>query len=112
MSPNQPAVSAIAHYREAQRTHPANFIPKWKKMSNVIYKCAYPECPTSPSDRLMSPSFATVSELEGFLNVSSNVVEPLLLCNDHYHYVYKAFKLRRTCGIEPKSFTGTVQMYI
>ncbi len=99
----------IAHYREAQRTHPANYIPKWKTISNVIYthKCVYPECPTSPSDRLISPSFATVSELEGFLNVSSNAVEPLLLCNDHYQYVYKAFKLRRTCaccGIQPKSF--------
>ena len=28
----------IAHYIEAQWTHPANFTPKWKKIS------AYPEC--------------------------------------------------------------------
>lgn len=109
---NEPIPSScicLAHYREAQRKHPASFIPKWKRTATCTsryYKCIYPNCSTLPSNRLISPSFATVSELEAFLNVKSSEEQPLLLCNDHYQNVYRAFNSPTTCaccGIQPKS---------
>ena len=87
---NEPTPSScicLAHYREAQRKHPASFVPKWKRTATCTskyYKCIYPNCSTLPSNRLISPSFATVSELEAFLNVKSSEEQPLLLWNDHY----------------------------
>ena len=95
-----------AHYREAQRKHPANFVPKWKRSltcTPTYCKCIYPNCSTSPNNRLLSPSFATVSELEAFLNVISSSERPLLLCNDHYQYVYRSPNTCACCGIRPKS---------
>lgn len=69
-------------------------------------RCSYPNCSTSLSDRLISPSFATLSELEVFLNINSSEEQPLLLCNEHYQYVYRAFNTPNACaccGIQPKS---------
>jgi len=87
---NEPTPSScicLAHYKEVQQKHPASFVPKWKRTATCTskyYKCIYPNCSTLPSNRLISPSFATVSELEAFLNAK----------NSHY---YCAMTTTRTC---------------
>ncbi len=104
--PEPSSCICLACYREAQRTHPAHFIPKWKKNSGIVPKCVYPDCLTSPSNKFISPTFATVSELEELIHINVSGEQPLLLCNDHYQYVYREFNSPTTCsscGIKPKS---------
>ncbi len=88
------------------------FVPKWKKKITSQYSksvCSYPNCLTSPNSRLISPSFAAVSEIQAFLNViPSSGARPLYYVQtttSMFNYT-AAFKSPSSCacyGIQPKA---------
>ena len=103
--PDATSCICLAHFREAQRQHPATFVPRWKQPKPVKHKCINPSCTAPPTEKLICTSSAPIHELESFLKVKCSSDQPFLLCNKHYQSLHKAFQAPASCsccGIQPK----------
>lgn len=60
-----------AHQKEAKRSHPPGYTPKWSNMTTqkeeVVKVCTHPSC--SSTEKLITPSFASFQELRDALKV-------------------------------------------
>ena len=84
---SEPDSSSCIHQKEAKCSHP----PKCKSHSQWITsvapaekeQCIYPSC--QEDSKLIAPSFASITDIEAFLDVKSSDDHPLILCTRHYH---------------------------
>ncbi len=76
VEPEPSSCICLVQYREAQRTHPAHFIPKWKENGGIVLKCVYPDCLTSPKGFL--PHLLQIVSYK-------NVYTYMLVGNSHYY---------------------------
>ena len=108
--PDSSSCICIAHLKEAQRTHAQGYIPTWKRSLKPVEPstkiCIYPLC--NSSSKLITPSFASIDDLEALLQVQSSEEHPLVLCPKHYHELYHRFNTPlpcASCGAQPKAGT-------
>ena len=101
-----------AHLIEAKRMwgNP-EYIPKWKSSDRsfaiVKYKCLFSDC--QEIDKLISPKFDTVQNMELAIGAQSTADSPLLLCPKHYTTLYRQLHATQSCvscGIRPKQGTS------
>lgn len=115
--PDGSSCICIAHQKEAKRTHPIGYSPKWSKVTTIEQvstiedekQCMHPSC--SSTGKLSTPSFAPVNELKAALHITIDAQE-ILVCQYHYQQLYRHFNTTSrpcsSCGIKPpkgKSFS-------
>ena len=89
--------------------HP-NYKPKWKPNEgypDLRRTCIYPKC--QETNKLISPNFDTVENIESNLGIKSRSDCPLLLCAKHYTALYRQLNMAQpcaSCGVMPKQGTS------
>jgi len=94
------------HFIEAKRYNTnTEYTPKWKIIDTTTAqilskKCINPDCANRFSDKLITPAFASVADLEKLLGVESSENTPLLLCPNCYTKLHRLYTTQNcsSCG--------------
>ena len=98
LEPDSSSCICVAHQKEAKLSHPPNHIPKWITSVAPVEKkqCIYPSC--QEDSKLIAPSFASITDIEAFLDVKSSDDHPLLLAlsyaTSNKNFILKYFRCR------------------
>ena len=98
------------HFIEAKRYNTnTEYTPKWKIIDTTTAqilskKCINPDCANRFSDKLITPAFASVADLEKLLGVESSENTSLLLCPNCYTKLHRLYTTQNcsSCGTMPK----------
>ena len=101
------------HLLEAKRyCNTTGYQPKWKRQNtqpaNNNNKCGNPFCTNTEYGRLITPSFAPISDIIGIFNIPTNSVvgSPFVLCHPCYCHAYNQLHCKKSCqscGAIPKA---------
>ena len=99
---------------EAKRHHSnTNYCPKWSSQqatsTSITTHCFFPHRPiTNVIEKLISPSFNSIENIEAALSKQTSPSQPLTFCSKHYREVHRKLASPppcKSCGTKPRPGT-------